>query len=55
MKQNKKEKVVSVRLSNREYEEIHRMAQSRYLTAGAIGRILIEMFLRKEVKIRIQR
>lgn len=52
MKQNKREKVVSIRLSSGEYEEIHRMAQDKYLTASTIGRILIEMFINKEVKIK---
>lgn len=52
MKQNIKEKVVSVRLSKGEYEAIRRMAQDKYLTASAIARILIQMLINKEVKIR---
>jgi len=52
MKQNKREKVVSVRLSSGEYEEIRRMAQDKYLTASAIGRILIEMYIKAEIKIK---
>ena len=52
MKTAKKEKVIGVRLTPKQYQDINRIAGERYLTASTLGRLLFEMYLRHEVKIK---
>lgn len=51
MKTEKKEKVVGVRLTQAQYEQVMQLAKDRYLTASTLGRILFELYLRQEVTI----
>lgn len=51
MKKEKKEKVVGIRLTPRQYEDLHRNAEVKHITASTVGRVLIEMYLRQEVSI----
>jgi hypothetical protein len=52
MKTNKKEKVIGVRLTPVQYQDINRLAEERYLTASTLGRILFQMYLRNEITIK---
>ena len=51
MKKEKKEKVVGIRLTPTQYQQVHKIAEGKHITASTIGRVLIEMFLRQEVSI----
>lgn len=51
-KPQRKEKVVGVRLTNSQYQDINHLAEARYLTASTLGRLLFEMFLRNEITIK---
>jgi hypothetical protein len=51
MKKEKKEKVVGVRLTPTQYTQLHKAAEGKHVTASTVGRVLIEMFLRQEVRI----
>jgi len=48
----RKEKVIGVRLTPAQYQDINRLAEERYLTASTLGRLLIQMYLRKEITIK---
>ena len=51
MKKEKKEKVIGVRLTPAQYEQLHKDAEVKHVTASTVGRVLIEMYLRQEVSI----
>jgi hypothetical protein len=51
MEQEKKDKVIGVRLTDRQYNEVMKLAKEKYITASTLGRVLIEMYLRQEVQI----
>lgn len=51
MKKEKKEKVIGVRLTPAQYEQVHRAAEVKHVTASTIGRVLFELYLRQEVSI----
>jgi len=48
----RKEKVIGVRLTPAQYQDINRLAEERYLTASTLGRLLIQMYLREEITIK---
>lgn len=52
MKAEKKERVIGVRLTPVQYQDINSIARERHITASTIGRLLFEMYLRREVKIK---
>ena len=52
MKTDKKEKVIGVRLTAAQYENINRLAEERYLTVSKLGSLLFEKYLRSEIKIK---
>ncbi len=52
MKAQKKEKVVGVRLTPVQYQDINRIAGERYITASTLGRLLFEKYLRNEITIK---
>ena len=51
MEQEKKDKMIGVRLTDRQYEQVQKLVREKYITASTLGRVLIEMWLRQEVKI----
>lgn len=51
MTEEKRSKVIGVRITQRQYEEIRQVIKDKYITPSCLGRILIEMFLRREVRI----
>ena len=51
MKQEKKDKVIGVRLTDNQYKEVMKLVKEKYITASTLGRVLFEMYLREEVKI----
>lgn len=52
MQKQKKEATIGVRLTPQQYEEFNLIASARYLTASTLGRLLFEMYMRKEVLIK---
>ena len=51
MEQEKKDKVIAVRVTPKQYAQVKKLATKKYITASTLGRVLIEMYLREEVKI----
>lgn len=51
MKEEKKDKIVAVRLTQRQYAMVKELVKEKYITVSTLGRVLIEMYLRQEVKI----
>jgi len=51
MEQEKKDKVIAVRVTPKQYAEVKELVKQKYITASTLGRVLIEMYLRQEVKI----
>jgi hypothetical protein len=52
MKTEKKERVIGVRLTPMQYEDINRLAGERHISASVLGRLLFEKYLRKEIQIK---
>jgi len=51
MEQEKKDKVITVRVTPKQYEQLKELVKKRYITTSTLGRVLFEMYLRQEVKI----
>jgi hypothetical protein len=49
--EEKKERVIGVRVTQEQYCEIQRVIREKYITKSRLGRILFELFLRQEVSI----
>jgi hypothetical protein len=52
MKAQKKERVIGIRLTPLQYQDINRLAGERYLTASTLGRLLFEKYLKNEIRIK---
>ncbi len=52
MKKEKKAATIGVRLTPAQYKQFNHLAEEMYLTGSSLGRILFEMYLRKEITIR---
>ena len=51
MAQEKKDKVIAVRVTPKQYAQVKEMVKEKYITASTLGRVLFELYLREEVKI----
>jgi len=49
MEKEKREKVIAVRLTERQYNQVKELVKEKYITASTLGRVLFEMYLRQEV------
>lgn len=47
----KKERVIGVRVTPEQYDEILREVRKKHITKSCLGRVLFEKFLREEVRI----
>ena len=52
MKTENRTAVIGVRLTPEQYKEFNRVAEERYLTASTLGRLLVEKYLRREIRIK---
>lgn len=46
-----KEKVISIRVTPKQYEEVQAAVTQRHMSMSTLGRVLLSMFLHKEVEI----
>jgi hypothetical protein len=51
MKEEKRDKVIAVRVTPKQYAEVRELVKQKYITPSTLGRILIEKFIQEEVKI----
>jgi hypothetical protein len=51
MKEEKRDKIVAVRLRPTQYAQVRELVKTKYLTPSTLGRILIEKFIQREVQI----
>lgn len=51
MEVEKKEKVLGIRLTQNQFEKVQKAVKEKHITASTLARVLIEMYLRKEVHI----
>ncbi len=49
--EEKKSRVIGVRVTQEQYSEIQRLSKLKYINGSCLGRILFELFLREEVSI----
>ncbi len=46
-----KEKVISIRVTPQQYEEVQEAVSQRHMSMSTLGRVLLTLFLRQEVNI----
>jgi hypothetical protein len=51
MEQERKDKVITVRVTPRQYAQVKELVKEKYITASTLGRVLFELYLRQEVHI----
>jgi hypothetical protein len=51
MEQERKDKVITVRVTPRQYAQVKELVKEKYITASTLGRVLFELYLRQEVQI----
>lgn len=46
-----KERVISIRVTPKQYQEVQEAVTQKHMSMSTLGRVLMEMFLRREVNI----